>query len=1408
MPSTADCSRIVRCPSGYQNLGVCFRAPGAPPFDPDKNKGTCSGCTGGGVLTGLPINIGAANKTLVETDIPANPAGLQFQRTYNSLNANPAMVLGVGWQHIYNLTLTVDAVSGSSTFAGQAAAFRADGRIIKFAQAVGSSSWVSDPDVTDQLQTVTDGSGNITGYQLTDGKSDRVESYDTNGKLTAINDPRTSQTLRFAYDSNLRLQFVTDRAGRQLQIGYDSYGRISDVWQPEAILGSPTSPHWQYGYDANNNLATITTPSGTTRTYAYENTSFVNALTGIVDEKSNRYVTYIYDSQGNASGENLWSGPSQTLPVGQYTIVDQGNNLKQVTDPLGLSSNFQFKIVQGVAVLDNVSQPCAFCGGPGMIKSRGYDATTGFTNQTTDFNGNVTTYNYNTRGLLAQRVEASSTTSQRTSNTTWNANFHIPDQRTVLNASSTTESLTKWTYNPRGQVLSRCEADPAVSGASSYTCGSSANAPTGVRQTTYTYCEQAGVTAGTCPLVGLMLTVDGPRTDVSDVTTYTYYQTTDLSGCPTLGGACHSLGDLYKVTNALNQVTTYISYDKNGRITRTKDGSGVYMDYSYSPRGWLVQRILRADPSGNPNAGDELYSFTYDNVGNLTKSAGPVGEYLSYTYDAAHRLTDVTDKLGNTVHYTLDAAGNRTKEDTKDPSSTLKRTLSRQYDQLNRLTKTLNATSVAVQTYQNPAEAPPTGVTYTNGYDGNGNAIYSVDSNGVGTEQQYDPLNRLVKTLQDHAGTGATHDAATQYTYDARDNLRTVTDPDGLITTYTYDGLNNLTQLQSPDTGATTYGYDAAGNRTSQIDARSVTTSYQYDALNRLTKITYPTSSSLNVTYEYDQSHPNATCPTPASVGQLTGMTDSTGTTTYCYGWHGNLRTKIQTINGVSYTTTYNFDNSHNIIGIVYPSGAILSYGQDSMARITSATYQANASAATATLLSSISYYPFGPANVFTYGNGHTLTKSYDQNYAISQVVSSLSSALTIVPTVDPMGNITNASNTVGAGSPTVTFQYDPLYRLTSMSPIVSYTYNKTGDRLTKTLQGGTPTTYTYATGTHRLASDGTNARSYDANGNTQTIGTTALTYDDRNRLATGAGTPYFYNGKGERVAKGSPQQQFVYDESGALLGEYGSAGTPVNEYLRIGSQVVGVTYGGTLYYVETDHVGTPRAVIQPGSTPANDALMWKWDFFASAFGGTQPSPAAGLNLRYPGQYFDAETGLFHNGWRDYEPGTGRYPQSDPAGLRGGVNTYAYVLNNPLRFTDPFGLWVKICSRQLSDKNSPPTGRWHPFRHDYINVSGAFLGFTPVNDGTFWGPGKISSDEQDNGRCSPYCDDDKFDSYVLKAAQEIGAPTYCPLGEPGLPGGDAAMGAGAINCHTWVTLVLQKAKEDYLAHEKCPTCFK
>lgn len=109
-------------------------------------------------------------------------------------------------------------------------------------------------------------------------------------------------------------------------------------------------------------------------------------------------------------------------------------------------------------------------------------------------------------------------------------------------------------------------------------------------------------------------------------------------------------------------------------------------------------------------------------------------------------------------------------------------------------------------------------------------------------------------------------------------------------------------------------------------------------------------------------------------------------------------------------------------------------------------------------------------------------------------------------------------------------------------------------------------------------------------------------------------------------------------------------------------------------YYIYDDQLDTPRVI-----TDTNGNVVWRWDNadpFGANMANENPNGAGqfSFNLRFPGQYYDRETNLHYNINRDYDPAIGRYVQSDPIGLQGGINTYTYVLGNPLLWVDPLGL--------------------------------------------------------------------------------------------------------------------------------------
>jgi RHS repeat-associated protein len=145
-------------------------------------------------------------------------------------------------------------------------------------------------------------------------------------------------------------------------------------------------------------------------------------------------------------------------------------------------------------------------------------------------------------------------------------------------------------------------------------------------------------------------------------------------------------------------------------------------------------------------------------------------------------------------------------------------------------------------------------------------------------------------------------------------------------------------------------------------------------------------------------------------------------------------------------------------------------------------------------------------------------------------------------------------------------------------------------------------------------------------------------------------------------------------------LGEYLASGVRVQEYVWLDDTIVAVLsdHDGTTYqYVQTDHLGTPRAIINP----VNNAIIWRWNLTNTAFGEHAPvadpdgnTVSYTFNMRYPGQWYDSESKLHYNYLRDYDPATGRYVESDPVGQSAGFATYGYVGQRPLIGIDPTGL--------------------------------------------------------------------------------------------------------------------------------------
>ena len=610
-------------------------------------------------------------------------------------------------------------LQGTSAAAG-ALLWRGDGRAISLST-LSNGSLVGTGDVVGKLLS------SASGYTFYDYSQNSEELYDSAGNLTAIHWADGS-VLNFTFTTPSPgtfagasiLNAIQDAYGRTVTLAYDpGTQRLSGIsdsnGQTDAVA-----------FNANGMLSSLTWPDTASKGYVYENATYPWALTGVVDENGRRFATFGFDANGLATSTQHAGGTNQyvaswtsTPSITVTDVVDPTSGViyrhhdwvapqgLSYTDPLGNPNSMGTTTAFGKTYITSKSQPSG-SGSLAAVHTNQYDAN-GNAASTTDFNGNRSCYAYDSsRNLRTAALEGLPSASscpavlspvnpapvdashpERLTTTVWHPDW------TLKAREAEPKKLTTWVYNgqpdpvaggtascapgtatlpdgkPFAVLCSRYEqATMDTTGA----LGLSATVSGATRAWTYTYNQNGQVLTETTPKQS--------STDaLSHTTTYAYYPTTSFSG-----SVGHTMGDLNTVTNPLLQVTTFLTYDKAGRLLSSQDANAAVTSMTYWPRGWLHTQTV------TPASGSPL-TTTYDYwpTGLLKTVTMPDASTLNYAYDDAHRLTDVTDAAGNKIHYALDNVGNRTSEQVTDASGRLASTVSRVYDQLNRVQSTTGA---------------------------------------------------------------------------------------------------------------------------------------------------------------------------------------------------------------------------------------------------------------------------------------------------------------------------------------------------------------------------------------------------------------------------------------------------------------------------------------------------------------------------------------------------------------------------------------------------------------------------------------------------------------------------------------------------------------------------------------------
>lgn len=1069
--------------------------------------------------------------------------------------------------------------------------------------------------------------------------------YNAAQQLTSVKDHHGNVVLSYDYDAENRLTVVTDLPAandpmpqRSVRYSYADPGDGNPATPARKDIATVTDVRGHvttYGYNGKQQLTTIKNAENETLTIAYGSAGKVSEVTEADGAKTNydysydklskeftARITYPATSAGREREERVYDADGKLIK----TLIGGELRNKTMRESARLSISEDGLGQKTITETDALGNVIKTTYADSSFTTAKYSAVHGQVEEEVDELGVRTTYEYDAKGNLLKKIEAAG----------------LPEQRT-----------TEYGWDSLGQLLTQTVNGGAVP----LPNGQSVTTPDAT--VTYTYDNQgnrATVTDAENHATGYTYNRLGQPVTITDARSKVWTKDYDVAG--------NLLGD----ANPLNQATTYV-YDKLNRVKSQTDALTHTSGYQYDVRGKLTKTT---------NALSYVKEQQFDARGRLTKEIDELGKAQSiYTYGANGLPATVTDGNVNVTSYGYDTG----LQLTAVQYPTYKE--SYEYDPRGRRLKThqhLDATTVYINEIK---------------YDAKGRAKQQIDRNSKLTQQQYDALGRLIAITDPALG-------VTRYTYDSRDNLLALTDANQHSTVFAYDRNNRTLSETRPEGQTQTYAYGPTGLLTLFTDAKGNCRQFDYDEAGRRIEERHfaagAQSAVRTTTY-----HHNA-------VGSLIGWQDTNQapgmvalSASYIPDELQRITQETVTYGAQSFTTQTAYYANGRRQQLIYPDGYVVQYGYEDGQQLSNMTLPDG----------TISYQQklWNQPQRIQYPGGSTQQRSYDPLLRLTELVTQAPNQqerYRLRNVYDPESNITQQSGSAD----TVNYGYDDLYRLTSAaqpSPLQdeAYSYDPLGNRLTDSRRGG-PQHWQYNGNNQLLQSFALTGDSithrYDPNGSltgrNSTVSEPGLNqqygYDAANRLNEVRNAQnelvarYQYDPFDRRVGKMLFNAQgtnpattwFVYGREG-LLTEINADGSTKTAYgwkpdgvwgtdtqfMRTRPLSAAATDPLTTYYIQSDQLGTSQRIID-----ANGAVVWAKS--AYAFGEIVGLSVEVIKnqLRFPGQYHDEETSTEYNYFRDYNPNTGRYVQTDPIGLKGGANYYLYVIANPILYSDYLGL--------------------------------------------------------------------------------------------------------------------------------------